>query len=94
VTSSKRTEPRRSLLRRIETFLDEAYAAPFRRHQRRSQRRQEDLFRLLVLSEALGIPNPAGFYCLELMPFVLDDFHAWHRRMGMEHSPVDGFRCC
>ncbi len=83
-----------SLLRRIESFFDELYAAPFRRQQRRSQRRQEDLFRLLVLSEALGVPNPASFYCLELMPFILEDFHAWHRRMGMEHSPVDGFRCC
>lgn len=83
-----------SLLQRIESFLDEAYAAPFRRHRRRSLRRQEDLFRLLVLSEALGVPNPAAFYCLELMPFLLEDFHAWHQRMGMEHSPVDGFRCC
>ncbi|MCC5885537.1 MAG: DNA helicase [Gammaproteobacteria bacterium] len=82
------------MLRRIEAFLDESYAAPFRRQQRRSQRRQEDLFRLLVMSEALGVPNPAAFYCLELMPFLLEDFHAWHRRMGMEHSPVDGFRCC
>lgn len=92
--SSKPPEQRPSLLRRLEALLNEVYHAPLRRHQQRSQRRQEDLFRLLVLSEALGVPNPAAFYCLELMPFMLDDFHAWHQRMGMEHSPLDGFRCC
>lgn len=79
---------------RLAAVYETAYASPFGRHRRRAARRQEDLFRLLVLSEALGIPNPASFYTLELLPFLLEDFHAWHLRMGMEHSPVDGFRCC
>lgn len=83
-----------AILTRIATVYDNAYRVPLGRHRERTRRRQEDLFRLLVLSEALGVPNPASFYTLELLPFVLEDFHAWHRRMGMEHSPVDGFRCC
>jgi hypothetical protein len=48
----------------------------------------------MVLSECLGVPNPASWYCLELMPFVIEDYHQWHRRVGMEHAPSGGFRCC
>lgn len=81
-------------LRRLLAFYDEMYQAPYRRIERRAQRRKDDLFRLMVLSESLGVPNPAGFYTLELVPFMLEDFHEWHQRMGMEHSPLEGFRCC
>ncbi len=84
----------RTIGHRIDAFYAAWYEAPYRRMARRRQRRQEDLFRLLVMSEALGIPNPASYYTLELLPFVLEDFHDWHLRMGMEHSPLEGFRCC
>lgn len=80
--------------RALTHFYQEAYGHAWRRQQLRTQRRREDMFRLLVLSEVLGIPNPAQYHCLELLPWVLEDFHAWHRRMGMEHSPLEGFRCC
>lgn len=92
--SSSPVDATRRALARLARGYETAYAVTFRRQQRRALRRQEDLFRLLALSEALGIPNPASFYTLELLPFLLEDFHAWHVRMGMEHSPVDGFRCC
>ncbi len=49
---------------------------------------------LLVFSESMGIPNPASYYTLELLPILYDRFHEWHLRMGMEHSPLDNFRCC
>lgn len=78
----------------LSAFYEETYQAPYRRIERRAQRRQADMFRLMVLSESLGVPNPVSFYTLELMPFMLEDFHAWHQRMGMEHSPLEGFRCC
>ena len=81
-------------LRRLLAFYDEMYQAPYRRIERRAQRRKDDLFRLMVLSESLGVPNPAAFYTLELVPFMLEDFHDWHQRMEMEHSPLEGFRCC
>lgn len=81
-------------LRRLLAFYDEMYQALYRRIERRAQRRKDDLFRLMVLSESLGVPNPAAFYTLELVPFMLEDFHQWHQRMGMEHSPLEGFRCC
>ncbi len=81
-------------LRRFGRVYRELYEQPLRRVVALEQRRQDDFFRLLVLSESLGLPNPAAWYSLELMPFMLEDFHHWHRRMGMEHSPAGGFRCC
>jgi len=80
--------------RALAGFYDEMYQAPYRRIERRARRRRDDLFRLMVMSESLGVPNPVSFYTLELVPFMLEDFHEWHQRMGMEHSPLEGFRCC
>ncbi|MCQ9342947.1 DNA helicase [Corynebacterium sp. 153RC1] len=74
--------------------LNEFYVAPYRATMAKAQREEDDLFMLLVLSEALGVPNPVNFYTLELLPLVYEDFHAWHRRMGMEHSPLENISCC
>ena len=64
--------------RRLADFYDEMYQAPYRRMAKRAQQRQEDLFRLMVMSETLGIPNPVSFYTLELMPFLLlTRCHEW-----------------
>ena len=84
----------RERLKAIARGLDEFYKAPCRREFARAAREEDDLFTLLVASETLGIPNPASFYTLELMPLLYDEFHAWHTRMGMERSPLDGVRCC
>jgi hypothetical protein len=78
----------------IKSGLKEFYYAPYRRVLLRAQRDEEDLFMMLVFSEMLGIPNPASYYTLELMPIMYDHFHAWHKRMGMPHSPLDQIGCC
>jgi hypothetical protein len=44
--------------------------------------------------EATGLPNPATLYLLEVYPYVLDQFHQWHRRMGIDHSPLSSLPCC
>ena len=36
----------------------------------------------------------AAWYTLELMPVLYERFHDWHRRMGMERSPLDHVGCC
>lgn len=79
---------------RLSAMLGEFYAAPYRRTFARAQRDEDDLFMLLVYSEALGLPNPATWYTIELMPVLYERFHAWHRRMGMERSPLDHVGCC
>jgi len=78
----------------LAELLKEFYAAPFRGAVARAKRQEDDLFMLLVFSEMVGIPNPASYFTLELQPLLYEDFHEWHKRMGMEHSPLEGFHCC
>ena len=52
------------------------------------------MFLLMSVSDVAGIPNPAMFYTLELYPELIEEFHEWHLRLGMEHPPEGGFRCC
>jgi hypothetical protein len=79
---------------RFLELLREYYDAPHRGALARARREEDDLFMLLVFSEMMGIPNPASYYTLELLPLLYDRFHEWHRRMGMERSPLNHFRCC
>lgn len=61
---------------------------------KRELRDEDDLFILLCFSELLGIPNPVSYYTMELYPLLIDKFHHWHLRMGMEKSPLEEIRCC
>ncbi|MFJ6112558.1 cory-CC-star protein [Agrococcus sediminis] len=74
--------------------LHEFYVGPYRRTFLREQRDEDDLFMIVVLGEALGVPDPAAYYSAELLPAVWDDFHAWHRRVGIPRSPLDHIACC
>ena len=84
----------RAWLRQARFFTEEVYSARYRGAIARARRDEDDLFMLLVFSEMMGVPNPAAYYTLELQPLLLERFHDWHTRMGMEHSPLDHFRCC
>ncbi len=53
-----------------------------------------DLFMMVCFMELVGVPNPASIYLLEVYPYFLDEFHVWHRRMGMDHSPLGNMPCC
>jgi hypothetical protein len=70
------------------------YVAPYRREIHRQYLRQRDLFLILGMSDMLGIPSPVSFYTLELLPDMIESFHEWHLRLGMEQAPEGGFRCC
>ena len=83
-----------SFLKRLEKGLYDYYVSPYRRSFARAQRDEDDLFMMLVFSESMGLPNPASYYTLELLPLVYDRFHEWHKRMGMERSPLDHIGCC
>jgi hypothetical protein len=91
---AQKEQKQESLLKRIESGLHEYYVSSYRRSFARSQRDEEDLFMLLVFAENLGIPNPAAYYTMELLPIVYERFHEWHIRMGMERSPLDHVHCC
>jgi hypothetical protein len=78
----------------FQAGLREFYAGPYRRTFARARREEDDLFLLVVLAEALGVPDPAAYHSVELMPAVYPEFHAWHRRMGLERSPLEHVGCC
>lgn len=74
--------------------LKEYYFGPYRQMFRREKRDEDDFFTLVVLGEALGVPDPAAYYTAELLPYVYQDFHEWHTRMGMPRSPLEHVSCC
>lgn len=84
----------RARLRGLREIYEGIFLAPYREALHRDLIRQRDLFLLMGCSDLLGVPNPVGFYTLELYPHLIEQFHAWHRRMGMEEPPEGGFRCC
>lgn len=54
----------------------------------------QDLFLLLCFMDLMGLPNPAALYLIDLHPYLLEEFHLWHRRVGMDRSPLATFSCC
>lgn len=84
----------RAFIREARELFREFYMAPYRQTIARARRDEEDFFMLLLFSEAMGVPNPASYYTLELLPVVMTGFHSWHTRMGLENSPLGSIRCC
>lgn len=82
------------LARNARDFLHGMAVAGYRRRLRAQAVELNDLFLLLCYMDLLGLPNPAALYLLDLYPYVLEEFHLWHRRMGMDRSPLADFSCC
>lgn len=81
-------------MKKLIQFYEDVISLPHKAEIARELRDEDDLFLLLLYSEMIGIPNPVYYYTLELYPYMLEDFHDWHVRMGVEKSPFSGFRCC
>ena len=79
---------------RLGDILRGAVLSRYERDLRQQTAELNDLFLLLCFMEAAGMPNPATLYLLEVYPYLLEQFHAWHRRMGIERSPLDSIPCC
>ncbi len=75
-------------------IYEEIFFAPYRSQIYREYRDRRDMFLLLSFSDLTGVPNPVGFYTLELYPELIEQFHEWHLRLGMDRAPEGGFRCC
>jgi hypothetical protein len=72
----------------------EILTQPFRIESLREMQHDEDFLLVMLFSEQLGIPNPVYWYTLEMYPYLMENYHAWHIRMGMEKSPFHGIKCC
>jgi hypothetical protein len=75
-------------------ILEGMALAGHRRQVRADAARLEDLFLLLCFMDVMGLPNPAALYLVDLQPYLLEEFHRWHRRMGIDRSPLATFTCC
>lgn len=84
----------RCRLQGAREIYEGVYIAPYRSAIHREYLEQRDIYLLLGFSDLLGVPNPVQFYTLELVPELIEQFHQWHLRMGMESAPEGGFRCC
>ena len=84
-----------SLIRtRLSEILRGAALGRYERELRQQTAELNDLFLLLCFMEAAGMPNPATLYLLEVYPYLLEQFHQWHRRMGIDRSPIGSLPCC
>lgn len=81
-------------LKQLVQYYEEVISLPHKSEVARELRNEDDFFLLLLYSEMLGIPNPVYYYTLELYPYIIESFHDWHLRMGMDKSPLNGIRCC
>ena len=81
-------------LKQLIAFYEAVLELPHRTEIARELRDEDDLFLLMLYSEMLGIPNPVYYYTLELYPYMIEEFHDWHLRMGMDKSPLTGIRFC
>jgi hypothetical protein len=80
--------------RHLAEMMQGLVRGPYEREVRRHAAELNDLFMLLCFMEATALPNPATLYLLEVYPYLLEQFHLWHRRMGIEHSPLGTLPCC
>jgi hypothetical protein len=78
----------------LADILRGATRGRYERELRQQTAELNDLFLLLCFMEAAGIPNPATLYLLEVYPYLLEQFHQWHQRMGIARSPLDTLPCC
>lgn len=53
-----------------------------------------DLLLTSLFLEYFGLDNPLGVYQLDLYPYMLWEFHLWHRSLGVERSGLSFLPCC
>ncbi|MCP2252153.1 hypothetical protein LY13_000892 [Prauserella aidingensis] len=79
--------------RRFERGHELLLVSRWRQGLRREARRRDDTLRTLLLLESLGVDNPVAYETLDAVPYLVADFHEWHRRMGRDEFGDAGM-CC
>jgi hypothetical protein len=82
------------LCRNVRDVFHGMVYARYEREMRNEALELNDLFLLMCYMEIVGLPNPVPLYMLELYPHLLGEFHLWHRRLGMDRSPLANLPCC
>ncbi len=66
----------------------------FKRRVEVSYSHIRDLLLLSLFLDYFGLDNPLGVYVLELYPYMIHEFHLWHRSVGLERGGLGFLPCC
>ncbi len=77
----------------VDRLHTELFITKYRSALQREARLQEDAFLATLYLSAFGIDDPAAYHTLPVTGELLDTFHTWHQREGMDHFPDFGV-CC
>lgn len=80
-------------LRKAGEWHHELFLVPWRSGLQREARRQEEDFLALLLLSSYGIDDPAAYHTLPMTAELVEGFHRWHQRQGLDRFPTDGV-CC
>lgn len=81
-------------MKKAISFLKELFLAILKAPTENAITRKEafdanDNFFLLLYGDLLGIPNPASYYALELLPYLANELEGWERRIQNRGSVVE-----
>jgi hypothetical protein len=83
----------RSAYRTLERLHTELFITKYRSALQREARLQEDAFLATLYLSAFGIDDPSAYHTLPVTGELVQGFHAWHQRQGMDEFPEFGV-CC
>jgi hypothetical protein len=83
----------RAAYRTVERLHTELFITKYRSALQREARLQEDAFLATLYLTAFGIDDPSAYHTLPVTGELVQGFHAWHQRQGMDQFPEFGV-CC
>jgi hypothetical protein len=79
--------------RRVLDWHDALFVTKWRSALQREARSQEDALVAVLYLSAFGIDDPAAYHTLPVTAELIDGFHDWHQRQGLDTFPHAGV-CC
>jgi len=73
----------------LRDFLKGFLFANLWSHFHAEKRCFENFFMLTVFGSVVGVPHLFNFYCLRLVPYYMEGFTAWKKRMVKERDFFD-----
>jgi len=83
----------RVLWGRIDRLHTELFITKYRSALQREARLQEDAFLATLYLTAFGIDDPSAYHTLPVTGELVQGFHDWHQRQGLDQFPDFGV-CC
>ena len=80
----------RSAYRTVERLHTELFITKYRSALQREARLQEDAFLATLYLTAFGIDDPSAYHTLPVTGELVQGFHAWHQRQGLDQFPDFG----